>query len=339
MHRLQARVVVIFIAFLCAVGVVAYAQDPPPPPPPTEGQEAQPPAETPPAEEEEAAEVFTEVVTVTAMKREQAIQDVPMSVAAPTEELLRSRGVEDLEGIVAKRRRLQVQNLGPGQSQVAMRGVSAGQIVRDQPGVKEQVGVYLDESVISLSLFTPDIDLFDLSRVEVLRGPAGHALRLGLALRHGALHHQPARARRAVDHGRARRSARSTDGDFGGSAKVAVNLPMGDTAAMRVAAYYTSYGGFIDAVAAGRLGVNDDVNNGDRAGARVSFLFKPSDRLDDHAAPHLPGDRHATAGTASTSSTSWQPVHHHPAAGRSRRPRAVHPVRRAVTPTSSCSPT
>ena len=33
-----------------------------------------------------------------------------------------------------------------------MRGVSAGQIVRDQPGVKEQVGVYLDESVISLSL-------------------------------------------------------------------------------------------------------------------------------------------------------------------------------------------
>ena len=66
-----------------------------------------------------------------------------------------------------------VQNLGPGQSQVAIRGVSAGQIVRDQPGVKEQVGAYLDESVISLSLFTPDIDLFDMSRVEVLRGPQG----------------------------------------------------------------------------------------------------------------------------------------------------------------------
>ena len=66
-----------------------------------------------------------------------------------------------------------VQNLGPGQSQIAMRGVSAGQIVRDQPGVKEQVGVYLDESVISLSLFTPDLDLFDMSRIEVLRGPQG----------------------------------------------------------------------------------------------------------------------------------------------------------------------
>ena len=54
-----------------------------------------------------------------------------------------------------------------------MRGISAGQIVRDQPGVKEQVGVYLDESVISLSLFTPDLDLFDTNRVEVLRGPQG----------------------------------------------------------------------------------------------------------------------------------------------------------------------
>ena len=83
------------------------------------------------------------------------------------------RGVEDIEGVAANVGGLTVQNLGPGQSQVAIRGVSAGQIVRDQPGVKEQVGVYLDESVISLSLFTPDLDLFDTKRVEVLRGPQG----------------------------------------------------------------------------------------------------------------------------------------------------------------------
>ena len=58
----------------------------------------------------------------------------------------------------------------PGASQVTVRGASAGQIVRDQAGVKEQVGVYLDESVIS-SLFTPDFDLFDLKLRRLLRGP------------------------------------------------------------------------------------------------------------------------------------------------------------------------
>ena len=54
-----------------------------------------------------------------------------------------------------------------------MRGASAGQIARDQPGVKESVSIHLDDSPVSLSLFTPDPDLFDVSRVEVLRGPQG----------------------------------------------------------------------------------------------------------------------------------------------------------------------
>jgi outer membrane receptor for ferric coprogen and ferric-rhodotorulic acid len=112
---------------------------------------------------------LAEEVTVTATKREQTLLNVPFSVAAPTEEVLRTRGVENLEGVAANVGGLTVQNLGPGQSQVAMRGVSAGQIVSDQPGVKEQVGVYLDESVVSLSLFTPDLNLFDSNRVEEAR--------------------------------------------------------------------------------------------------------------------------------------------------------------------------
>ena len=98
---------------------------------------------------------------------------MPFSINAQTQEDIQRANAQTIEDISRNVAGLTVQNLGPGQSQVAVRGVSAGQIVRDQPGVKEQVGVYLDESVVSLSLFTPDFDLFDLNRVETLRGPQG----------------------------------------------------------------------------------------------------------------------------------------------------------------------
>jgi len=114
-----------------------------------------------------------ERIVVTATKREASLQDVPFSINAQTEEDIQRSGAMTLEDLSRNVAGLAIQNLGPGQSQVSIRGVSSGQIVRDQPGVKEQVGVYLDETAISMSLFTPDIDLFDLNRVETLRGPQG----------------------------------------------------------------------------------------------------------------------------------------------------------------------
>jgi iron complex outermembrane receptor protein len=80
-----------------------------------------------------------EEITVTATKRETTIQDVPFSINAQTQLDIQRSGVTDLEELSRNVAGLTVQNLGPGQSQVAIRGVSAGQIVRDQPGVKEQV--------------------------------------------------------------------------------------------------------------------------------------------------------------------------------------------------------
>src|SRR5258706_11803596 len=62
----------------------------------------------------------TEVITVTAQKQgEQSVKDVPFSVAAPTDEVLRSRGADNIEGVAANVAGFSVQNLGPGQSQVA----------------------------------------------------------------------------------------------------------------------------------------------------------------------------------------------------------------------------
>src|SRR5204863_8253807 len=105
--------------------------------------------------------------------RKRKIKDVPFYVAGATEQAMITRGAENIETVAANVAGFSVQNLGPGQSQPAIRGASSGQIARDQPGVKEEVGAYLDDAAISLSLFTPDLDLFDVARVEVLRGPQG----------------------------------------------------------------------------------------------------------------------------------------------------------------------
>lgn len=235
-------------------------------------------AEEATAEEDEVEPLaVSEVVTVTARKREENLQDVPFSVIAPSEGELRDRGADNLEDVSANVAGFSVQNLGPGQSQVAMRGVSAGQVVRDQPGVKEQVGVYLDESVISLSLFTPDLDLFDLSRIEVLRGPQGTLF--GSGSLSGTVRYITNQPELNVQQTTAEFGLNAvSDGGVGGTAKAVVNAPLGDTSAVRIAAYHTSYGGFTDAVQPG-LSLDDDVNTGDRSGARVTFLFEPNDRL------------------------------------------------------------
>jgi iron complex outermembrane receptor protein len=193
------------------------------------------------AQEDESSSSLMEEVIVTSRKREETLQDVPFSISATTEAQMRERGMTTLEDISRNVASFSVQNLGPGQSQVAIRGASAGQIVRDQPGVKEQVGVYLDESVISLSLFTPDIDLYDMNRVEVLRGPQGTLYGSGsLSGTVRYITNQPDETEQS--YGFEGGASYIDDGEMGFSGKGFFNTPMGDNAASRVTFWYEDYG-------------------------------------------------------------------------------------------------
>ncbi|MBX3430072.1 MAG: TonB-dependent receptor [Hyphomonadaceae bacterium] len=227
---------------------------------------------------QDAAPVQEEEIVVTATHRAQSIQDVPFSVNAQTQEAIERSGATNLEDLSRNVAGMSVQNLGPGQSQVSLRGVSAGQIVRDQPGVKEQVGVYLDDSVISLSLFTPDLDLYDLNRVETLRGPQGTLFGSGnvggtiryitnqpdLDMFEGSLEGQL----NMID-----------DGGEGGHLKGMINVPLvPGVLAMRAVGYHTEYGGFIDALREGG-GISEDVNDGERSGVRIAFAMQPTPNL------------------------------------------------------------
>lgn len=214
-------------------------------------------------------------IIVTATKRSQSLQDVPFSINAQTAEDIQKSGAVTLEDLSRNVAGLAIQNLGPGQSQVAIRGVSSGQIVRDQPGVKEQVGVYLDESAISLSLFTPDLDLFDLNRVETLRGPQGTLFGSGNI--GGTIRYITNQPKLGANEGSVEANLNLIDGgSVGGHLKGAVNAALGDKAAVRAVGYYTRYAGFIDAI--GPAGGNN-VNDGERYGGRLAITFSPSDSV------------------------------------------------------------
>ncbi len=220
--------------------------------------------------------ILAEII-VTAQKRETALQDVPFSVAAANEQQIRNSGSGNIVELSRNFAGLTITDLGPGQSQVAIRGISAGQVVRDQPGVKESVGVYLDESAISVALFTPDLDLFDLERFEVLRGPQGTLFGAGSSagtVRYITRQPQLGEFQGAVEVG----GYTGTDTDWGGGLTGMITAPLGDISAIRLVGYYNEQAGFIDSFYPGRA-VREDVNSGEKSGARVAVLIQPNDNI------------------------------------------------------------
>ena len=237
-------------------------------------------ASTPALAQDEPAPVTQEEedeqnVIVTATLREQNLIDIPFSINAQTEEDIRRSGASTIEDLSRNVAGLAIQNLGPGQSQVSVRGVSAGQIVRDQPGVKEQVGVYIDNTVTSLSLFNPDLDLFDLNRVETLRGPQGTLFGSGSV--GGTIRYITNQPDMDSFEGLVEGNVNVADGgDFGGYLKGMVNVPAAEGVALRAVGYYTQYPGFIDAI--GPAG-GENVNDGHRVGGRIALTLQPQDNI------------------------------------------------------------
>jgi iron complex outermembrane receptor protein len=228
-------------------------------------------------QQEQTPGVMLQEVIVTATKREANLQNVPFSVSATSQDQIRNSSAQNLVDLSRNIASFTVADLGPGQSQMAIRGISSGQVIRDQPGVKEQVGVYLDESPISVALFTPDLELFDLDRFEVLRGPQGTLFGAGSeagTVRYITRQPQLGRVEMYTDGS----VEGVTDGGTGGMARGAFNVPLGDTAAMRLVLYYRHLPGFINALQPDGS-THQDVNDGDRSGARLSFLWKPNDSL------------------------------------------------------------
>lgn len=110
-----------------------------------------------------------EEVVVTANRREENLQSVPLAITAFSGSELQAQGISDLKGITERTPGFTMGEFNPGQTQLYIRGIGSNE---DGAGGDQSVVVFIDEVYIGRSA-GQDVDLFDLERVEVLRGPQG----------------------------------------------------------------------------------------------------------------------------------------------------------------------
>jgi iron complex outermembrane receptor protein len=124
----------------------------------------------------EGATGALEEVIVTAQRREQSIQDVPISMQALTGQALQQLNVSTFDDYIKFLPNVTSANNGPGQNEVFMRGLSAGSQASQgsgSTGVWPNVAIYLDNQSGQLPNRNLDIYAADLNRIEVLEGPQG----------------------------------------------------------------------------------------------------------------------------------------------------------------------
>ena len=228
--------------------------------------------------QETGARTTLEEIIVTASKRSESIQDIPFSITAMSQETMDRSGINSLEDFAYKVPGLAISGQSNGRTQLNIRGISSGEVRRDNTRATETVGIYFDETPLSIALYNPNLEPFDLERVEVLRGPQGTLYGSGsLAGTIRLVSRAPVmnEFEGLIDVG----ITSVKDGDTGYSLKGALNIPLvDDTLAARIVGYHVEEGGWIDNLSDGPGG-GDDVNSGNRWGLRASLLWTPTERL------------------------------------------------------------
>ena len=215
-------------------------------------------------------------IIVTARKRgEERLQDIPASITALSGDALARQGAINFTDIAYKVPGLTFTDQGPGQKRYTLRGVqSAGQ---------EQVAVYYDEvPVPGIQSSTGDsgsqigdLQLYDLDRVEVLKGP--QSTTFGANAQTGAVRYILKKPQLRDFGGSAQADVNSVaHGGIGASLLGMINAPIiKDQLGLRVVGYYVHSAGYVDNV---RLG-QKDVNSDDNAGVRALLRWTPSNWL------------------------------------------------------------
>lgn len=230
-----------------------------------------------------------DAVTVTAQKRSENLQKVPISIQVLGTEQLDELHVTDFQDIATQFPSVSFQRLGevPSNFQVYMRGVASGGD-GNHSGPLPTVGVYVDEQPVTTIRGAIDLHPYDIQRVEALAGPQGTLY--GASSQAGTIRiitNKPDTSGFAAGYGLELNSI--SDGGTGHVAEGFINLPMGENAAIRLVGWDRDDAGFIDNVFGERTfptsGITidnadraaDDFNFSDTTGARAALKIDLND--------------------------------------------------------------
>jgi outer membrane receptor protein involved in Fe transport len=188
-------------------------------------------------------------ITVTAERRTENMQDVPIAIQALTSDTIQQLHIENFEDMVKSLPNVSQSGTGPGQSNVYMRGLSVGQTgIQGSGGVGQfpNVAVYLDEQSGQLPDRNLDIYAADLERIEVLEGPQGTLF--GAGAQAGVIRYITNKPKLDTWEGNVNAGyALTTGGDPSANVDAMINVPLiPNTLALRAVVYDDSRGGYIN---------------------------------------------------------------------------------------------
>src|SRR5277367_2972082 len=187
-----------------------------------------------------------EEVVVTAQKRTEDLQRVPISLQVLSSETLQQHQVSDFDDYAKLLPSVSYQSFGPGQSQLYFRGISTGEDGL-HAGSLPATGVYLDEIPVTTIGNSIDVHVYDIARVEALAGPQGTlygASSLSGTLRIITNKPDPT----AFSAGYDLKADKFGRGNAGEEIEGFVNVPLAEHVAVRLVGYYDHEGGYINNV-------------------------------------------------------------------------------------------
>jgi iron complex outermembrane recepter protein len=227
-------------------------------------------------------------ITVTAQRRTESIENVPITIQAVTGEQLRQLNVQTFDDLLKYTPNVTFSGNGPGQGNIFVRGLSTGGSGNQSQSTTApfpNVAVYLDDQSMQFPARNNDVYLVDMERVEVLEGPQGTLF--GGGAQAGAIRYITNKPKLDVTEGDVNAGYGTTaGGDPNSNVNATINLPIiPDTLAVRATVFNDHRGGYISNVpgtisfpgsptASNSALVGSDLNTVTYTGMRLSALLK-----------------------------------------------------------------